>query len=336
MSNDLRKRMEQSSKKVFDAVEHESAMGWHYAERTRQTTKIKEAIEGIDELSHMSCCDGSCGSIFCMTCRGKKQDSLYSQYKERVSLFSNDDEARERLRYTTILHELVPVSLDNQIAEHSSIGDIEASVDTFRKQLKGIDRHFVDNDLWARGTIHIELVNMELFRFASLSGRETTKQRTLKELESVQGTSADYYALVHSHILFDIKELDDNTFRKYLRRKWNATDRQVDISRLTKYYIDGERFSEHRVDDAIRNIANYGYNGSNGRLSFATNWGSSRKVYTKQQKIDAMGNINTYVEGVKGLDALDEKLTKGQVRFLIKAHNVFTDNGNRGLLVSIL
>ena len=141
--------------------------------------------------------------------------------------------------------------------------------------------------------------------------------------------------MVHSHILFDINGLDDNTFRKYLRRKWKDTDRQVDISRLTKYYIDGERFTEHKVDDAIRNIANYGYNGSNGRLSFATNWGSSRKVYTKQEKIDAMGNINSYVEQVKGLDAIGTMMTKGQVRFLIKAHNVFTDNG-RGLLVSIL
>lgn len=335
MSDDFRKRMEQSHNKVIEAFERESAWGWHYAERTRQTTKIKEAIEGIDELSHMLCDDGSCGSIFCMTCRKRKQDSLYQQYRDRVALLGDDDTARQRLRYTTILHRLVPVSLDNAIAEHSALDEIEHSVDDFRKQLKGIDRHFRDNDLWARGTIHIELVNMELFRFASLSGNETTKQRTLKELESAQGCSADYYAMVHSHILFDINGLDDNTFRKYLRRKWKDTDRQVDISRLTKYYIDGERFTEHKVDDAIRNIANYGYNGSNGRLSFATNWGSSRKVYTKQEKIDAMGNINSYVEGVKGLDSIGTMMTKGQVRFLIKAHNVFTDNG-RGLLVSIL
>jgi hypothetical protein len=336
MKEDFRIIMEQQGKRVDAYLEQQTALGWRYAERTWQKTKIKQAIEGMNDLSHMLCEDGSCKSIFCMVCRRRKQDSLYNQYKERVKRYSDDDEARENLRYTTILEGLVPVSLDTSvIGEESSLYDVERSVDDFRKKLKGIDRYFRKYNIWARGTIHLELINMELFRFASLSGRMTTKQKTLYDLEKESGTNSDYYVLVHSHILFDINGIDDNTFRKYIRKKWDDTDRQVDISRLTKYYIDNERFTEHSVDDAIRNIANYGYNGSNGKLSFATNWGSSRKVYSKQQRKDALGKINAYVEGVKGLDALDEKMNKGQVRFLIRLHNRFTDNG-RGLLVSIL
>jgi len=334
--NDFRDKLDKQSKRTFAALEQANANTWKYAERTRQKTKIKEAIEGIDELSHMICDDGSCRSIFCMTCRKNKQDSLHQQYKDRIKRFDSEEEARNNLRYTTILHELVPVSFDNVIQEHSSLGDIEESVDTFRRTLKSIDRHFGHYDLWARGTIHIELVNMDLFRFASLSGRETIKQKTLKELESDTGKSSDFYALVHSHILFDINGLDDKKFSRYIRRKWNVNDRQVDIRRLTRFYIDEDRITAHSVNDAIRNIANYGYNGSNGKLTFASNWGSSRKVYTQQQKSDALGNINAYATGVKGLEFVDERMTKGQVRFLIKVHNIFTDDNGRGLLVSIL
>jgi hypothetical protein len=335
MTDDFRKRMEKSGKRTMAAIEQQSAMGWRFAERTRQTTKIREAIEGIEELSGMICDDGSCKSVFCMTCRKNKQASLYRQYRNRVKRFTDDDEAREHLRYTTILHELVPVSFNGIIAEESSLHDIELSVARFREGLKSIDRHFHKHDLWARGTIHLELVNMELFRFSSLSGRITTKQRTLKDLETDLGVSADYYVLVHSHILFDTNGLDDKKFGGFIRKRWDVNIKQVDVSRLTKFYIDDDRFTEHTVEDAIKNISRYGYNGSNAKLTYSTNWGGSRKVYTKQQRTDAMGQINNYVEGVKGLDLLDEKLTKGEIRFLIKAHNRFTDDG-RGLLVSIL
>lgn len=333
--SDFKKKMEKASKRLWAQIKHMNAHNWRYAERKHQKTKIAEAIKDDDELSHMICNDGSCGSIFCMTCRGNKQNSLHKQLDGRYQNFANDEDARDNFRYVTILHELVAISFDNVISEHAALDDIQQSVSSFKAQLKSIDRYFKQHGLWARGTIHIELVNMELFRFRSLSGKTTTKQKTLKDMEADTGKYADYYALVHAHILFDTNGLDDKKFRMYLRRKWNLNDRQVDITRLTKYYIDGERFTEHKVADAIRNIANYGYNGSNGRLTFATNWGSSRKVYTKKEKTDALGRINAYVEGVKGLDLLDERLNKGEVRFLIKAHNQFTDNNGRGLLVSI-
>jgi len=330
--DDFREEMERQCKRVSGYLEQQTALGWRFAERTRQTTKIKESIKGIDELSHMLCDDGSCGSVFCMTCRKRKQDSLHNQYKERVKRFNNEEEARKDLRYATILHEMVAVSFDNAIGETASLEDIEKSVSDFRKEIKSIDRRFRNHNIWARGTIHLELVNMDLFRFASLSGRITNKQKTLNAM----GKNADYYILVHSHILFDINGMDDEEFRKYMRRKWNLSDRQVDITRLTEYYIDEARYTKHRVSDAIRNIANYGYNGSNGKLTFATNWGSSRKVYTRQQKIDAIGKINEYVKGVKGLDDLDVGLSKGELRFLIKAHNLFTDKDGRGLLIRVL
>ncbi len=336
MDNDFRKRLDENSKRVASLLEQMGANHWHFAERTRQQTKINEAIEGIDELSHMICDDGSCHSVFCLGCRKRKQSSLYKQYASRLERFDNEDEARDNVRYVTILHELVPVSFDGIIAEESSLYDTEKSVDAFRERLKTIDRHFKKYDLWARGTIHLELINMELFRFASLSGRLTTKQSTLRDLEKATGKFSDYYILVHSHILFDINGLDEKKFAGYIRNKWNNNIRQVDVRRLTKYYIDGDRFMEHSVDDAIKNIAKYGYNGSNGKLTFATNWGSSRKVYTQQERKDALGNINAYVTGVMGLDALDTKLSKGHIRFLIKVHNLFTDNASRGLLVSIL
>jgi hypothetical protein len=332
---DFKITMEKLNKWLWAHVENMNAYNWHYAERTWQKTKIADAIKGIDELSHMVCDDGSCGSIFCMACRDNKRRSLHKQLDGRYQRFANDEDARDNFRYVTILHELVPISFDGIIAEHASQSDIARSVSSFRAQIKSIDRYFKKHNLWARGTIHIELINMELFRSRSLSGHTTIKQKTLRDMEEDTGKFADYYALVHAHILFDTNGLDDKKFGMFLRKKWRLNHRQVDITRLTKYYIDGERFTKHTVPDAIKNIANYGYNGSNGRLTYATNWGSSRKVYSKASKLDALGRIIEYVKGVKGLDGLDQKLSKGEIRFLIKAHNQFTDNNGRGLLVSI-
>lgn len=335
MTESFREILDESAKNVADYFERKTALGWRYAERTRQTTKIKMAIEGESDFSHMICDDGSCGSIFCMVCRKRKQESLHSQYKDRVKRFDNENDARNDLRYITILHEFVAVSYDTKLSEMCSLEDIEKSVSHFRARLKSVYRHFDKNHIWARGAIHLELINMGLFRFASLSGRQTTKQKTLSDMENDTDKKGDFYILVHSHILCDINGNDEDDFRKYLRRKWNVNKRQVDITRLTEYYIDATRFTKHTVAEAIKNIAYYGYNGSNGRLSFATNWGSSRKVYTRQQKINALGQINQYVEGVEGLDAFDEYLSLGDLRFLIRAHNLFTDNDGRGLLIRV-
>jgi hypothetical protein len=139
---------------------------------------------------------------------------------------------------------------------------------------------------------------------------------------------------VHSHILFDLNGMDEREFAKVINRNWNTTSRQVNITRLTDYYIDDHRF-KHTVNDAIRNIANYAYNGSNAKLTYATNWGGSRKSYEQSKTVDANGSISVVAKGTKQVDFLDTKLPKGHLRFLIRVHNNFTDNRGRGLLVEI-
>ena len=102
---------------------------------------------------------------------------------------------------------------------------------------------------------------------------------------------------------------------------------------LSEFYDDGK---EHTLDEALRNIANYGFNGSNGDLTFKTAWGNSRKIYTPTEKKDALGKVRHYVTSVKDTGAdTDERLTLGHIRLLIKAHNAFTDGGRKGLVVTI-
>lgn len=341
--SDFRKKMELASERAFQEMERISSYSYNVARKSRHKKRIASAIEKFDQFDHMKNCiagtKDACGSVFCFDCRKKKQDSIYKHYNDYVekTFGGSEAKARKRLRYVTILHSLVPINFLNLYQEDETIEQLVAAREDFRKCLLKLDRSIKESrfkkEIWLLGSIHMEMLNMEFYRFSALSGKQTTKQKTLGEFEEKSGWNADYYFLFHSHCLIDGGGLTDNQLNKCLREIWNVTDKQVLMTSLTEFYDDGK---EHTLDEALRNIANYGFNGSNGDLTFKTAWGNSRKIYTRAEKKDAFGKVRHYVTSVKDTGAdTDERLTLGQIRLLIKAHNAFTDGGRKGLVVTI-
>ena len=346
MSVDLdhfRQRMEMASERAFEEIERISSYSYNVAKKTRHKKRIANAIEKFDEFDAMKHCipktKDACGSVFCFECRKNKQDGLYRQYKDYVekTFGKSEAKARKRLRYVTVLHSLVPINFLNLYQEEETIERLERAKEEFRKHLLRLDRGIKESrfrkEIWLLGTIHLEMLNMEFFRLSSMSGKQTTKQKTLREFEVKSYSYADYYFLFHSHFLIDGGGLTDRQLNKCLREIWGLTEKQVLVTPLTEFYDDGK---EHTLDEALRNIANYGFNGSNGDLTFKTAWGNSRKIYTRVEKKDAPGKVRHYVTSVKDdAAATDERLSLGHIRLLIKAHNAFTDGGRKGLTVTI-
>lgn len=341
--SDFRRKMELANKQAFQEMERISSYSYNVAKKSRHKRRIADAIAKFDEFDAMKNCvpgtKDSCGSVFCFECRKRKQDVLWKQYNDYVikTFGGSEARARKRLRYVTILHSLEPINHLNLYQEDETIDKLIAARDDFRKSLLKLDRSIKESrfkkEIWLLGTIHIEMLNMDFYRLRALSGKQTTKQKTLGEFEEKAGKDADYYFLFHSHFLIDGAGLTDNQLNKCLRQIWNITDKQILMTPLTEFYDDGKA---HTLDEALRNIANYGFNGSNGDLTFKTAWGNSRKVYTPVEKKDALGKVRRYVSSVKDeAAATDERLTLGQIRLLIKAHNAFTDGGKKGLIVTI-
>ena len=341
--SDFRKRMEMAGERAFQEMERITSYSYNVAKKSRHKKRIANSIEKFDEFDAMKNCvpktKDACGSVFCFECRKNKQDGLYKQYRDYVDRVFDGSEAkaRKRLRYVTVLHSLEPINFLNLYQEVETIDRLVKAKEEFRKCLLRLDRRIKESrfqkEIWLLGTIHLEMLNMEFFRFSALSGKQTTKQKTLKEFEEKSGWNADYYFLFHSHFLIDGGGLTDNQLNKCLREIWSETDKQVLTMSLTEFYEDGK---QHTLDEALRNIANYGFNGSNGDLTFKTAWGNSRKVYTPVEKKDALGKVRHYVSSVKDEGAAtDERLTLGQIRLLIAVHNAFTDGGKKGLTVSI-
>jgi hypothetical protein len=337
------KRMELANERAFQEVERISSYTYNVAKKSRHKKRIAAAIEKFDEFDGMKNCvprtKDACGSVFCFECRKRKQDGLYKQYKDYVenTFGGSESKARKRLRYVTILHSLEPINHLNLFQEDETIDRLVKARDDFRKCLLRLDRSIKESrfkkEIWLLGTIHIEMLNMDFYRFSALSGKQTTKQKTLTEFEEKSRWSSDYYFLFHSHCLIDGAGLTDRQLNQCLREIWNITDKQILMTPLTEFYEDGKA---HTLDEALRNIANYGFNGSNGDLTFKTAWGNSRKVYTSVEKKDALGKVRYYVSSVKDTGvATDERLTLGQIRLLIKAHNAFTDGSRKGLTVTI-
>lgn len=346
MNNDLdefRRKMEAANDRVFQEMERICSYTYNVAKKSRHKRRIADAIEKFDGFDSMkNCVPGTknvCGSVFCFECRKRKQDGLYKQYCDYLdkAFDGKEDKARKRLRYVTILHSLEPINVLNLYQEDETIDGIIAAREDFRKCLLRLDRRIKESrfkkEIWLLGTIHLEMLNMDFYRFPALSGKQTTKQKTLQDFEEKAGWGTDYYFLFHSHFLIDGKGLTDKQLNLCLREIWDVTDKQVLMKPLTEFYEDGK---VHTLDEALQNIANYGFNGSNGDLTFKTAWGNSRKVYTAMEKKDALGKVRHYVSSVKDEAAdTDERLTLGQIRLLIKAHNAFTDAGRKGLVVTI-
>lgn len=200
MNNDLdefRRKMEAANDRVFQEMERICSYTYNVAKKSRHKRRIADAIEKFDEFDSMKNCvpgtKNACGSVFCFECRKRKQDGLYKQYCDYVdkAFDGKEDKARKRLRYVTILHSLEPINVLNLYQEDETIDGIIAAREDFRKCLLRLDRRIKESrfqkEIWLLGTIHLEMLNMDFYRFSALSGKQMTKQKTLRDFEERQG-----------------------------------------------------------------------------------------------------------------------------------------------------
>jgi hypothetical protein len=337
----LKEQSELSFQKILKELERTEAYSKRDWGKLRYGGKIKEAIVGQDEFIRMAKCRGgvnACGSVFCPKCNKAKvaefHKDILDYYEDKFS--SREWLARKQLRYGTVLHQLIPVNVDNLFNEDGVIRDLIVSIARLKENLTIVENELkkdkVGKDVIAIGTIHLELLDIDMFRIEK-SGRESDKQRTLRRWLEKNGVLQDYYFLVHAHFMIDNRTLTKEKLEAVFRSipEWNITKEQVLIKRFSSKYSGGHK---HLLTDAFENISEYAYSGSNHRLRFNSAWGSSDDEYKQQEKRDGMYRLSVYAEKT-GRPNVSEDLSVGQTRLLIKAHNTFTDDGEDQLRIGI-
>lgn len=307
-----------------------------YAARIAESVKATQTGKVMEECA----AGGSrCGSVFCDTCKKKKQSSLYSAYRLRFDESLSGDEviARDRLRWVTVLHSVVVIFDQANMQEIMTIEDVKSAVEAMKKDLANVARtakrkHGVN--IWLRGGVHIELVDYEMYRLAGKFGKMTTKEETLKTLlHELDPSVSGKLFLVHFHALADTAGLSDKKFRNLFSEKWKLK-RQVLIKRLWSKIKKRDSTVDHKLDDALRGMARYCFNGSNARLAYSMNWGAGSVVLETGEEVGVDGKITTYAREIQSYRC-DKKLSVGELRLLIEIHNQVNSISHKGLGIGI-
>jgi hypothetical protein len=303
--------------------------------------RLIDSVEGTDDWKRMYECryekGAACGSVHCDECRENKQKYMFQSYKKYVyEVFNDEREAREQLRFISILHDVIEVPIDNEYDEKKIISNICQSVLEMKEDLeKVVKKHNTKGKagIWLAGGVHLELVDYSLFKIASDLGNKTNKQDTLKELiDRHTNNPAGLYFLVHFHALCDRGKLNDAEFRKVFTDRWSQTKRAVHSQRTWEVIKYGKIGKKQTLERSLENTAKYCFNMSNANLTFASNWGTGKIVLKSGEEVDADGHIRGYADAV--LDQqIDELLTRGHLRLLVLAHNAVNGTAHRGLVV---
>lgn len=176
----------------------------------------------IDHWSKMDRCrkGAYCNSSYCKTCRNKNSFSLYYRVNRRHNETHGDDtEARENLRFVTILFELAPI-------DYQTIKD---AVTRAKRGLAGIRRSFPG--LWLMGRIELEAIDVErVFKSRAC-------ERKMESIRELNGGHKHSYGkdmiLVHLHAIMFLNGHDEDVVRDKLKKKW-PTSRSIKIDRLHK------------------------------------------------------------------------------------------------------
>lgn len=338
---DMKASRDNATDRVIRALSEDETFtkGSHYSGR------IKDAVSGTEISARMQvCADGGtkCGSVFCASCRGRKQRGMLKAFNDHIrDRYDGDDqEIYDQLRWVTVLHSVVNVQYETGAAEQACLKEVQAAVDEMKLDLKNLARTAKDrsnksnNQIWLRGGVHIELVDYDMYLLADVvGGKATAKEKTLRELipqmDGYNERANGKLFLVHFHGLADIGSFDDETFRELFTDKWKF-HRQVDVSRLWQKI--GSK--EHTLDDALLGMSRYCYNMSNARLDYSRNWGAGNKILESGETVDNKGNITAFAEEVMDRP-VGTALTVGDLKILIKAHEIVSGAKHNGLSIRI-
>ena len=324
----------------------------------------------------LACSSGgdACGSIFCDRCLDKRQRNMFASYNNYIDNTFLGDEgiARDRLRWVTVLHNVVKVRCSTNVDEDFTIKECVDSANNLKKIIGYLSRN--NKRIWLRGAIHAELIDYSLYEYFLSTGGATEKVITISDFinsngyknhnshykdsifETLVSGEKELYFLIHFHALADIGDYTDNQFRKKLTERWNITKRQVDVGRIWDEIDTSQGTIKHKLEDAIKGMSRYCYTRSNAGLTFSKNWGAGEKIHTRYEKAEIVDNqyvdkwdwrdrkyykvpklnVKTYAKEIMDRDLdKDIALSVGELRLLIKVHNAISGVNKDGLNISI-
>jgi hypothetical protein len=352
VDSEFKRLKERDSAEALKKLQRAASFSVAVGKGSHYRTRVFDSLHLVTDGSTMRDCMNEktgaelCGSLFCDRCRERRQSSIFSTFKDYTEkqFGGDEDAARDRLRFVSVLHSLVAVEdLDTMAAAFASIEEVKTAVSEMKSILalvkkKAKRKH--NADIWLRGGVHIELIDFDLFLLADAFGKGTVKTDTINSFihrysaEKKFSTQNGKFFLVHFHALADKKDLSDKDFRRLFEERWSLTKKQVHIQRTWKTIKFKNNEAIQSLDDGLLGMARYCFNGSNGRLTFAQNWGAGSIVFRTGESVDAKGHVVGFAEEVMGRDA-DERLSIGDVALLVEAHNQVNGDSHKGLLIAI-
>jgi hypothetical protein len=314
---------------------------------THLRKRIKRALAGTADGTRMAvCADGGavCGSIFCNDCRERKQNWMLRIYRARAAEMT-EPEARARLRHVTILHEIVGVMDNAEVIEiDKTIELVTAAAEDLRREIANMGRALKrqGHRIWLRGGIHIELLDMEWGGLLKSRKEGNKKAKVMLEWFEKRLEKGEFYDfeaarafVVHAHVLVDLNELDENEWKATLKARWGETQHQTHSQRTWSKI--GFRYGGkvHKLDDALKGMARYCFNGSNAHLQFQKFFGAGEWVTEgDEQPNEETGVAEGFAKKLHRRQA-ERMLNDVEIRLLVLTHNAVAGMSNRGLTLSL-
>lgn len=223
-------------------------MLWHANEDTKKTDRtrtdyfVRQSLRAHrqhgDANKLKNCRRGSyCGFVYCSTCRGRHGDKLLARFRGRIQGEGlNEDEVRDRFRWCTFLHAVVP-------ADPTWMNEAIRNARTFYNAMSA-----KFDGSWAQGAFECELVDLVRVnnQRSSDAGQERKREVVLKmsgrasgdlfvdedfTWEDADGNKRSDWVLVHTHFLMDAGNHEIDAIKAYLKPKF-PLDRQAIMERI--------------------------------------------------------------------------------------------------------
>jgi hypothetical protein len=233
----------------------------------------------------------------------KHGERLAEQFKRRWGSFTKN-EMKSRLRFITVLAELVPLDLE---MTSGSVNQMFRRLDYVFKGVKGIE---------VIGAAEIEIVNVEKMKAMASAANEARKLDVIvammpEEEKSLYKKGITSYALVHFHGIVDLGskgEQNRQAIEKSVKRYWNQ-NYGLQIKSL---------YSTKTVKKNLEDIATYLTKGGNENLIYKIGFGydDADKVQRQMLKAGKVSKEGDYA-GIEN----EISLTIREIKFLGEAIN---------------
>lgn len=257
------KELKEGRKKSFLRVSSAMSDEFRKARNARISSFVLKVLSetGQDHTAQrMKGCErGSlCGYVYCGHCREKHAQALLRRYQAHIGRQQMDDnECRDRIRWVTVLHDLVPCDLEQ----------IQAATKRGRKDYSNFNRKW--DGTWAQGVFEFELVDMKkVINLVGTSGGQSRKRKTLMGMCNNQNKNENQnvddwvwiddldikrtdYVLLHTHFLMDGGANDWDKISRDMRLRWPGS-----------YHVNADKLYDSEVrelGESLRIMANYSF-----------------------------------------------------------------------------